>query len=58
MVNFFRGLLLGMGSVFRFPAAFIYRYPYYFPAEAFRGDWGKINKDIQIAFGKGDTDER
>jgi hypothetical protein len=46
MVSFLRGLLLGMTSAFSFPVALLYRYPYYFPMEALRGDSGKIEGDI------------
>jgi hypothetical protein len=49
MITFIRGLLLGMVSAFSFPVAPLYRYPYYFPSEAFRGDWTRINKDVELA---------
>ncbi len=47
MIHFIRGLLLGMVSAFQFPVAPLYRYPYYFPGEALRGDWLRIGDDIE-----------
>jgi hypothetical protein len=59
MVFFLRGLLLGMTSAFSFPVALLYRYPYYFPMEAFRGDSGRIEDDISsVLFADGDAHER
>ena len=57
LLTFIRGLLLGMTSAFSFPVAPLYRYPYYFPGEAFRGDWGRIGKDVEIVLTEDSVDE-
>lgn len=49
MISFIRGLLLGMVSAFSFPSTPLYRYPYFFPSEAMRGDWLRIGGDVEAS---------
>ncbi|TAE33649.1 MAG: hypothetical protein EAY65_04580 [Alphaproteobacteria bacterium] len=49
MISFVRGFLLGMVSAFSFPSAPLYRYPYFFPYEAMRGDWLRIGGDVDAS---------
>jgi hypothetical protein len=42
--------LKGIVSVLTFNPSPLYRYPYRNSAEAFRGDWGRIGKDISFVF--------
>lgn len=51
MREFFKALLMGMGSVLALPASALYRYPYRNSAEGLHGDMGKIGKDIESAWG-------
>lgn len=46
MWSHIRSLLGGMMSVMTFSPSPLYRYPYRNSAEAFRGDWSRIGKDI------------
>jgi hypothetical protein len=46
MSFFVRGLLLGMNAAFSFPVALLYRYPYFFPMEALKGDSVRIEEDV------------
>ena len=52
MFFFLRGLLLGMNAAFSFPVAALYRYPYYFPLEALKGDFSRIDNDIRLVLGR------
>lgn len=45
-----REFLKGIVSVLTVMPAPLYRYPYRNSAEAFRGDWGRIGKDIEFVF--------
>ncbi len=56
MISFLRGLLLGMNAAFSFPVAALYRYPYYFPLEALRGDFSRIDGDITLILGREQKD--
>lgn len=42
--------LKGIVSVMTVLPSPLYRYPYRNSAEAFRGDWGRIGKDISFVF--------
>lgn len=48
----FREFLKGIVSVLTILPAPLYRYPYRNSAEAFRGDWSRIGKDIDYVFDK------
>lgn len=45
-----REFLKGVVSVLTVLPSPLYRYPYRNTAEAFRGDWGRIGKDISYVF--------
>lgn len=45
-----REFLKGIVSVLTVMPSPLYRYPYRNSAEAFRGDWGRIGKDIEFVF--------
>lgn len=45
-----REFLKGVVSVLTVMPSPLYRYPYRNSAEAFRGDWGRIGKDIAYVF--------
>lgn len=45
-----REFLKGIVSVLTVMPAPLYRYPYRNTAEAFRGDWSRIGKDIEFVF--------
>lgn len=48
----FREFLKGVVSVLTIMPSPLYRYPYRNSAEAFRGDWSRIGKDIDYVFDK------
>lgn len=52
MISFLKGLLLGMNATFSFPVAPLYRYPYFFPLEALRGDFSRIEGDLNVILGQ------
>lgn len=52
-----REFLKGIVSVLTVMPAPLYRYPYRNTAEAFRGDWGRIGKDIEFIFDKPEHDD-
>lgn len=45
-----REFLKGIVSVMTVMPSPLYRYPYRNSAEAFRGDWGRIGKDLGAVF--------
>ncbi len=49
MIKFVSHLMLGMSSAFTVTVSPLYRYPYRNSAEALRGDWLKIGKDVERA---------
>lgn len=51
------GFLIGLGSPVRLSASALYRFPHRNSAEALRGDWLRIGKDIRIAMNEEDEDE-
>ena len=52
MLSFIRSLLEGMVGVLTYQVSALYRYPYRNSAEAFRGDWLKLGRDIENALDK------
>lgn len=53
----FREFLKGVVSVLTINPSPLYRYPYRNSAEAFRGDWSRIGKDIEYVFEKSSPEE-
>lgn len=53
-----RDFMAGVISVLTVTPAPLYRYPYRNSAEAFRGDWGRIGKDIAFLFDQVKREER
>ena len=54
MKTFLFALFQGMGSVISINSTALYRYPYRQSAEALRGDWLRIGKDIENAWDEDD----
>lgn len=48
-----REFLKGIVSVLTIAPPPLYRYPYRNSAEAFRGDWSRIGKDVEYIFEQG-----
>jgi hypothetical protein len=47
--NYLKGFLSSIASALTLTSPPLYRYPYRNTAEAFRGDWKNIGKDIEAA---------
>jgi hypothetical protein len=58
MWRFFLGILSGLGSAVHFSASPLYRSPHRNSAEALRGDWLRIGKDISSTMNKDEEDNR
>lgn len=52
-----REFLKGVVSVMTILPSPLYRYPYRNSAEAFRGDWQRIGKDIECVFDEAQQDK-
>jgi hypothetical protein len=52
-----REFLKGIVSVLTIMPSPLYRYPYRNSAEAFRGDWSRIGKDIDYVFDESKQNE-
>ncbi len=57
-MDWLRGFFGGLVSVMTVMPSPLYRYPYRNAAEAFRGDWKRIGKDIDYVMdeAKGESD--
>lgn len=51
-MSMIRDFFAGIISVLTISRPPLYKYPYRNSAEAFRGDWGRIGKDIEYVFDK------
>jgi hypothetical protein len=58
MWQFLVGFLTGLGSAVHLTASPLYRSPHRNSAEALRGDWLRIGKDIRTAMNEEDEDEQ
>lgn len=56
-MSIFAHCLKGLVSVLTISSSPLYRYPYRYPGEAFRGDWQRLGKDLLYAMDRWETEQ-